>query len=671
VCPPGSKNNGSYCEGCDAGKYLKSFNECAYCPVGKFSGNESNSLCAACPKNSYSKEGGTFCSSCPLNAVTEAAESYSKFSCYCPFGFYGRAYAGEPCTKCLDTLILCAMNSTYPRLPAGLYRNPVVYHEYLNCNPRTACLETPSSQMITLCSDGYTGNLCGKCKPFEYFKQGSDCLKCRSNGVNYLVIVCFALFAAFFVTIFSWKGLKLASELKLTFMWLQIIAIQPNLFSNWPNIMQSLFRFLAFFNLDIDLIALECVSSRSFWFKFYLKLSLPIIFMFLFLMIWTLRFIKANGLNLLTLERMFERCIFTYVLVTSFFFTLIVSTIVSPFNCIAQNDGTYNLWNDSSIKCFVGEWSSVHLSWIVLFSTIYVILYFIIVCLCYWRHTDIFEKRGRYIIENRLSALTIYLIRNYRPQVFWWEIIRFVERTTIIILGSFSSRNDTLRVYILLFSILIFLSLEIFLSPYVRSSTLSISVMWNAVYFFILLSYSMVFSNPDIKNRDVGEVFVIIFAVLAIIASFYHFWQTHKSRISKKIYYGDQTSVYDFIGKKLAVYFKVDKETLRAAQLQKIVQSKITLSWLPVEDTVRTSFDATPDPSESLVNFTGNYVIDADASLRKQTAVALEREVGLRTRESESKGDHAETTSNAASNDRKRSKAQSNPPPLSTLIELS
>jgi hypothetical protein len=85
---------------------------------------------------------------------------------------------------------------------------------------------------------------------------------------------------------------------------------------------------------------------------------------------WTYNNYGLN-FNLFTRQKFLKKLEFIFIVVVSVFFTVIFSTLISPFNCKYQADGNYFLWNAPSLSCFEGEWLNVHLPLIVLFLLIY------------------------------------------------------------------------------------------------------------------------------------------------------------------------------------------------------------------------------------------------------------------------------------------------------------
>jgi hypothetical protein len=97
---------------------------------------------------------------------------------------------------------------------------------------------------------------------------------------------------------------------------------------------------------------------------------------------------NAYGLNLRLFSRnqFLERVEFIFVAIVFVFFTVIFSTLITPFNCELQSDGSFVLWNAPSIKCCEDDWLNVHLPVMCLFLIVFVCVYFGLIAKNFWKH---------------------------------------------------------------------------------------------------------------------------------------------------------------------------------------------------------------------------------------------------------------------------------------------
>jgi hypothetical protein len=246
----------SSCLSCSPGFYSSALAStfCSSCTDGSFS--ESNaSTCDFCPIATFSNAEHSNCSSCPLGSITKGIGAQSIYECLCDQEFYGYAFLGQPCNQCSKTPgISCAMvNLTRPMLLEGFYRDPMDQNSALNCIPNEACQATTEQTLVTPCSSGYTGYLCGDCVLGEFYRQGIVCTKCASKvsqALSWIAVIAVGLLA---LVVASRKVEQVASELKILIFWIQIISIYPSMSSSWPPILKNFLQLLSGANFDIQI----------------------------------------------------------------------------------------------------------------------------------------------------------------------------------------------------------------------------------------------------------------------------------------------------------------------------------------------------------------------------------------------------------------------------------
>jgi membrane protease YdiL (CAAX protease family) len=127
------------------------------------------------------------------------------------------------------------------------------------------------------------------------------------------------------------------------------------------------------------------------------------------------------------------------VVVVSIFFTLIFSTILSPFNCKLQADGLYVLWSSPSIRCFEGNWGNIHLPFIVIFILLYVIGFFGVILKIYKENWQLLKKHdlNRDMMSETLKSNFLvgigsliqedinYRLRNFSNSNKEWRSVSF------------------------------------------------------------------------------------------------------------------------------------------------------------------------------------------------------------------------------------------------------
>jgi hypothetical protein len=252
-CDSGRYSNASsqYCTSCLPGSASPNYTlPCALCPVGTFSVNEGTAICFPCEAGRYSSNDGlsscefctsgfygsesyaTICTSCPRGSSSQIG-SIALSQCVCPEGFYGTAYLGQACSPCrVSSGISCGKsNLSLPIVQNGFFR--VSADRAMICIPKEACEFTGENE-TTPCSQGYTGENCGDCIRFQYYRKGVGCQKCPSKVILGLQITAILLAITLCLWSFTRSESGLTSEVKILFQALQLIGTFPSLNLQFP-----------------------------------------------------------------------------------------------------------------------------------------------------------------------------------------------------------------------------------------------------------------------------------------------------------------------------------------------------------------------------------------------------------------------------------------------------
>jgi hypothetical protein len=180
---------------------------------------------------------------------------------------------------------------------------------------------------------------------------------------------------------------------------------------------------------------------------------------------YTINFFKGNRLKIGEQVNRLIQCI-VFIMILSF--TMIVVTLVQPFNCFRRDDGKYYLYADQSKLCYDTEWKQN-----VSASSFYFILYLAaipgscIAALYTYRH-----KLDEPLFKKRFGQL----VAPYKKKYFWWEIVvisrKIVLGLTFQVFGSFLSKTG--QVFFIILMLFGFLFLEVVNMP---SATLHDNVL--------------------------------------------------------------------------------------------------------------------------------------------------------------------------------------------------
>jgi hypothetical protein len=143
------------------------------------------------------------------------------------------------------------------------------------CDPPESCVGN------NFCAFGYTSTSpmfrCASCDK-GFYKRAGQCIKCPDSPaglfVGFAVLVVFVASVGFFL---NQKGINIA-VISIGIDFFQVLAIFSQTRIKWPPVVKELFHVLSAFNLNIEIVAPEClipdVSYKAkFWFIMLLPLS--------------------------------------------------------------------------------------------------------------------------------------------------------------------------------------------------------------------------------------------------------------------------------------------------------------------------------------------------------------------------------------------------------------
>lgn len=204
---------------------------------------------------------------------------------------------------------------------------------------------------------------------------------------------------------------------------------------------------------------------------------------------------------------------------------VIFSSLISPFNCKTQADGSFTLWDDSSIICYEGDWLNIHFHVFVIFIIFYGILFVGLLCREFWKYRIRSDRDKVARADDESSRSFRYLSRSYKN----WELVRILKRIAIIICGKLSFGGSTTSKYFAIFFFLLFFMLfDVVVFPYLHSSVMRLTLFWNAIALLIFVTDGLVFKSQEIS--DFAESFcaigIIMIVIAGLIMSTYHLFRT-------------------------------------------------------------------------------------------------------------------------------------------------
>jgi hypothetical protein len=156
------------------------------------------------------------------------------------------------------------------------------------CDPPESCTGD------NYCALGYASKpplwKCASCDK-GFYRQSSACIKCPDSPwalvIGFTLLVVFAGCAGYFL---NQKNVNIA-VVSIGLDFFQVLAIFATSGVKWPAVIRELFHVLSAFNLNIEIVAPECIVpdlsyKAKFWFIMLLPLSVGSIFALLFVVIW-------------------------------------------------------------------------------------------------------------------------------------------------------------------------------------------------------------------------------------------------------------------------------------------------------------------------------------------------------------------------------------------------
>jgi hypothetical protein len=247
ICQEGkvSYTGFSSCDYCVAGFYPLSSSECKACPPGQFL-NDNQSTCAACPIAKFNPViGSSSCIDCPPFSTSIGSAS-NIFDCFCSSGYYGKIESSESrCALCPQVEgMSCPTNASIPSVSPGYFRDPENILNAFPCIPSDACSMTIGE--VTICSNLYTGYICGECVPLVSYRKGTVCSACPSNTSKVLTILGLLALVIFASWRLSRNLNQIPIDIRMCFSAIQMIALFPGFFSSWPENLNSFFYAISF-----------------------------------------------------------------------------------------------------------------------------------------------------------------------------------------------------------------------------------------------------------------------------------------------------------------------------------------------------------------------------------------------------------------------------------------
>jgi len=430
------------------------------------------------------------------------ARTQSSLYIVCQNGTFGRV--GETCRKCPNTarcegfvrkveqdLVAQNANFSLPEVYNRAHLYPEALATYYNMNMSDAfnpdgrmdancpelirnqfpgrdvcvvgCLPPEACLGGNICSDGYTSKppyfACSSCAN-GYYRRGMECIRCPDSP--WMLVIGFVLLAVSMCVggyILNKHNVNIAF-LSIAVDYMQVISMFANSRIAWPKEIKDLLHILSAFNLNIEIIAPECIkpdlSYAQKWSGIMmLPISASIIFISIFMggYIWKRCILGQRGRAYLTAHR--NSLIAMFLILFYFMYLYITRSLLEVFNCIARNpDDGYLYMSAVMEQCYKPGGTQQLLTpfaiaGLLLYTSGYPLF-------CAWvlhryrfqimldqllraKGTGDSEMTNPHAISIRLRYSRLYY--QYKPDLYWW-MLAVVIRKFFIAFTSLMFRAD-------------------------------------------------------------------------------------------------------------------------------------------------------------------------------------------------------------------------------------
>jgi hypothetical protein len=294
---------------------------------------------------------------------------------------------------------------------------------------------------------------------------------------------------------------------------LQILALYPQISSYWPDYLVNVMRLFSITNLNVGLLYPDCFGENSFWMKYYLQMSIPLIILMLTVF---MAFLKTVLLNVkefkIVLDELKKAAFQVYAFTGVALHAYLTFTALSPFVCQEKSNGMLVMRHDPSQLCYGPSWKK-HEGMITFFLVFYVILMPL-------SYLIIFFVNRKSISSVNFQSHFGFLVRRFKKQFFWWEIFIMIRKTCFILAIQFLSVQNigSAKYFASITFLFAVMLIELSFLPFERSFTSLISLLWTLLHIIVLISASLVFDDVNLSenSKRICEV-VLLLAISAFI----------------------------------------------------------------------------------------------------------------------------------------------------------
>jgi len=314
----------------------------------------------------------------------------------------------------------------------------------VGCEPPEACLAD------NYCSLGYRSVApyfrCQTCD-VGFYKRNNECVRCPDSPyglvIGFLLLVIFGACAAY---VLNKKRINIGF-IAIGVDWAQVIAIFAASKVAWPPVVKDLFHILSAFNLNIEIVAPECVVpdlqyKQKWGFIMALPVSLTVFFMLVTaVQVFYRSCIKGRKVTLANQGSSFMSMVLLLMYVLYIYVT---RNILDVFNCQPRepDEGKYYLTAGSGEECYVpGGTQQILFPGAVAAAFFYIVGYPLLVAYIIYTNRFLAAEdqliRAKGVGDDKLTNPRAYVLRKRFSRVYYQFKPTFVFWVLAILLRKF------------------------------------------------------------------------------------------------------------------------------------------------------------------------------------------------------------------------------------------
>ncbi|KAJ6240013.1 insulin-like growth factor binding protein [Anaeramoeba flamelloides] len=534
----GAVNYEESCQNCPMGTYndergAKSNLSCTKCPMGSYNdriGSASNTSCWPCDKGTYNDlEGSTTeydCQQCPEKYISPEKSSTSCQAC--PIGYQPNSHQ-DACVKCGMGYYKDKIDSLCSACPVDHFSNTEGASFCLKCGIKGICLGGSK------CAEGRDPDtFCTECQE-GYYLRNAECKKCGNSWY----ILFWVLFVALALALILRYRKKVSKALLLKknpifeiyFTFIQLFAAVLAMNISWPTYIDgSIISASSLVNLEIStIITPNCYQNYTFFTKYLIMVLIPIALVAVIVAGYLVfRLISKYKKKDIDWQRVNSKILYSLTLALRYLYIPMAIVSSRPFQTTYQEGLEKTTLDYSPDIDTDSEKYKAFYPWFVFFFFLNVcsipLLFIAALLISKFKHlSDYWKDKFGWLWEF------------YRPNRFYWEIVKIFFKFAIIVIPIYSKITD--QNYLLLMVLMFVLAMNIFIlvfRPYpflvpTNKHERELKSVWEKISPEDLVSFGLNIILMGIISSGIEKARNVLFFFLYPIGTIFTFMGTRKN----------------------------------------------------------------------------------------------------------------------------------------------